>query len=443
MNPNLSLRGAGRLFVSQLLKLLTRVRFPGLKRVYCADPKIGFLNLNMRSLQVMALTRGIQLIWFDTAERKKRQEQLEIKDASTADRPAQLRLMEYSVAVDAECQLAEVERVIKAGKGNCQQYTQRASVAAELIKKDVARIKPNLVLLAQGFGVDAVAARMCAVKSGLPLLAFENTALKNKVVWEPISGVTVNRNIARSLFLRYMDVVSEEEVQNFCETVVATTKQNKQDEHTSPDRQWVKATDRPVVLYLGQVYTDSSLLYGCYEGLFPEDVVRSLATWCKANDAELVLKLHPKEATGADPVTNRPYDKLTMRKLVQEFEGQDTLEQPWTSVDSENQWDTYSLIESANVVVTINSQAGLEAAIRGKNVITSGRCFYAGLDFTTDVVSTDAFASAIEDALECGYSEAKHHLAQKFFYIFFEKYCVTKTTTEIVKLIKRGISYRF
>ena len=94
MNPNLSLRGAGRVFVSQILKLLTRVRFPGFKRVYCADPKIGSLKLNIRSLQIAALRSGIQLIWLDTAERKKRGEQVKLKDVSMADSHAQLRGME-------------------------------------------------------------------------------------------------------------------------------------------------------------------------------------------------------------------------------------------------------------------------------------------------------------------------------------------------------------
>jgi len=433
----------GRYVISSLLKFLTRIWLPGFKRVYCADPRIGFLRLNINRLQLAALIRGVQLIWFDPAERQKREAKVELLGAEAPSCSDQLRFVEYSVAVTAECQLPDVRRILEAGDGNCKEYAERARIVMKLMQQDLARIKPSLILVVQGFGVYAVAARECAIKAELPLLALENTALKNKIIWEPISGVTVNRNIARSMFHRYTDFVVPKTAQAFCEDVVMRTKQNKQDEHASPDRQWVKASGRPVVLYLGQVYTDSSLLYGCYEGLYPEDVVRSLTDWCAANGADLVLKLHPKEATGADAVTNRPYDKLTMRKLNLEFDGEDVLSQPWVTIDSDNQLDTYGLIEAADVVVTINSQAGLEAAIRGKNVITSGRCFYGGLGFTSDVTSRDGFAAAIGAALECGYSEEKHHLAQKFFYIFFEKYCVNQTTNAVVSLIRRATFYRF
>ena len=432
----------------QLFKFLTRIWLPGFKRVYCADPKLEFLQVDVLRLQIRALMNGVQLICYNHREREEGLRRAEIslaaQSGSVAEPPSHmLRFIEYSVAVESEVRLHEVSQVIEADNGSHAAYAKRARAALRLVEKDIMRFKPHLLLLVQGHGVDAITARCCAVTEGIPMLALENTAMKDKVVWEPISGVTVNRNIARSVYLRYMDFVSNEEANEFCKAVVATTKQNKQDEHASPDRKWMKATDRPVVLYLGQVYTDSSLLYGCYDGLYPEDVVRALAVYCEANDAELVLKLHPKEVSGVDPVAYRSYDKLTMRKLLQEFEGDDTLAQPWVSVDSENQWDTYNLIESADVVVTINSQAGLEAAVRGKNVITSGRCFYSGLDFTTDVTSKDAFHWAIENALQTGYSKTKHRLAQKFFYIFFERYCVTRTTTEIVKLIKRATSYRF
>ena len=434
-----------RLLRNRLLQCLTRIWLPGFRRVYCADPNIAFLGLDIQGLQMAALLRGIQVIWFDRKERKQRAicDEESRAGESIAENAKLLRLIEYSVAVDAEVQLSELDQVIAAGRGNCASYAAHAKHSLQSIRRDLKRFRPHLVLLAQGHGIEAVAARRCAVESGLSLLAFENTALKDRIVWEPISGVTVNRNIARSMFWRYMDATSPQVIKDFCDGIIASTKENKQEEHASPEAEWKPDSGRPVVLYLGQVYTDSSLLYGCYPDLAPEQVVQSLYDWCEANGAQLVLKLHPKEANGAAPVTHRPYNKLTMRKLQGASEGSDALDQPWVTIDSENQWDTYRLIEAADVVVTINSQAGLEAAIRGKNVVTSGRCFYAGLDFTTDVTSADEMAKAVSKGIESGYSEERHALAQKFFYVFFEKYCIEKQNRRLVELFRKVMAFRF
>jgi len=433
-----------RLLRNRLLKCLTRIWLPGFRRVYCADPNIAFLGLDVQGLQMAALLRGIQVIWFDRKERKQRAicDEESLAGESITENAELHRLIEYSVAVDAEVQLSELDQVIAAGRGNCEEYAAHAKQSLQLIRRDLRRFRPHMILLAQGHGVEAVVARRCAVEFGLSLLAFENTALKDRIVWEPISGVTVNRNIARSMFWRYMDAVSPPVIKDFCDGIIASTKQNKQEEHASPEAEWKPDSDRPVVLYLGQVYTDSSLLYGCYPDLAPEQVVQSLYNWCETNGAQLVLKLHPKEATGAAPVTLRPYNKLTMRKLQAMFEGSDALDQSWVTIDSENQWDTYRLIEAADVVVTINSQAGLEAAIRGKNVVTSGRCFYAGLDFTTDVTSSAGMADAVSKCIESGYSKERHALAQKFFYVFFEKYCIKKQNRQLIELFRKVMAFR-
>lgn len=437
------LKNNARALKSCGLKWLTRIWLPGFKRVYCADPNVAFLGLNIQRLQLAALRNRVQLIWFDRDERDDRYAKLPALTGEDAEHPKWRRFIEYSVAVDAECQLSEVEQAIREGLGNAEGYAAHASKSLELFQKDLRRFRPHLILLAQGYGIEAVVARRCAVEAGLPVLAFENTALKDRVLWEPISGVTVNRNIARNLYWRYMDWITSDEANAFCEQIIAITKQIKQEEHSSPETEWRPDSTRPVVLYLGQVYTDSSLLYGCHSGLSPEQVVRSLYDWCAANGAQLVLKLHPKEANGIAPVTHRAYDKLTMRKLEAAFEGSDALQQPWVTIDSENQWDTYRLIETADVVVTINSQAGLEAAIRGKNVITSGRCFYVGLDFTIDVASPEVMEVALNRAMQQGESPERTELARKFFYVFFNKYCIKKQQRSLVQLFRRVMDCRF
>ncbi|HAW21691.1 MAG TPA: hypothetical protein DCX14_16035, partial [Flavobacteriales bacterium] len=71
------------------------------------------------------------------------------------------------------------------------------------------------------------------------------------------------------------------------------------------------------------------------------------------------------------------------------------------------------------------------------------KCFYSNLDFTYDVTGPEELATATARALEQGFSEARRSMAEKFFYIFFEKYCVKKTNRNIIELIRRALTYRF
>ena len=54
------------------------------------------------------------------------------------------------------------------------------------------------------------------------------------------------------------------------------------------------------------------------------------------------------------------------------------------AIDADNMYDMYDLMAGCSAAVTINSQSGLEAAIRGKPVVVCGEAFYGGLGFTCE-----------------------------------------------------------
>lgn len=346
-------------------------------------------------------------------------------------------IAEYTLAVHLESQFGELAEAERANPDLAQEIRETAKQTLYCQYEELQELKPDLIVLSQGFGIHATAARLLAARMNIPVLAFENTALKNKVVWDSISGVTVHRNMAANFHWRHMDALTDEEVSSYCASTIANTKKTKQEEHASPDRQWKGKAGRRMILYLGQVYTDSSLLYGARPGLGPEQVVTKLAEYCETNKVDLVLKLHPKEASEiGDPVTWRKYEKLTYRKLRELERFQEWNSSDWMHIDADNQWDTYGLIDAASVVVTINSQAGLEAAIRKKPVITCGRCFYANLDFTVDIHRPDDFNGALRFALDKPMNKDQHLAAEKFFYVFFEKYCIEKSTDALLRKIR-------
>jgi hypothetical protein len=89
------------------------------------------------------------------------------------------------------------------------------------------------------------------------------------------------------------------------------------------------------------------------------------------------------------------------------------------------------LIQQAHCVATINSQSGLEAAIRGKPVLVLGDAFYCGLGFTNDWSFPVLLESLGPDDMVSDVARAR-----RFAYIFLELYCEGKTPEAVVSLIQ-------
>lgn len=306
------------------------------------------------------------------------------------------------------------------------------------------RSNPKLGLIVQGYEPESAMIRhLCHIRS-IPVLAIENTALKDRMIWDNISGITTNKNLSKNYYWKYTDQISNSDAEQYCQQLVASTKDRKQGEHTSPERKFKSPTGRPYALFLGQVYTDSSLIFGMADWESPEAVIRRFILGCQKNGLDAVIKLHPKENSGTSPVIGLLYEKLTLRKLRADLAIAPLLDEPFVHVDSENQWDTYHLIESAKCAVTINSQSGLEASLRGTPCIVCGQAFYAAMGFTLDALSEPFFETAFESALNCSPErlDKMKFLAKKFACIHFDKYCIEKSPRSLVRLIEATIQGR-
>jgi len=189
------------------------------------------------------------------------------------------------------------------------------------------------------------------------------------------------------------------------------------------------------VLFLGQVYTDSSTLFGINDFSCPVAIIDQLVNYCLINDYHLIIKLHPKEAAYCD-ILVRPYDNLTFQKISEYEDLFEKISSGNFLLDTE-QYDTYSLIDAADVCVTVNSQAGLEALIKGKNVIACGNSFYTGLGFTFDAYSNEELLYFLDKVLNKMYSVVVWKEINSFFYIISEKYFIDKNSNSIASLISR------
>lgn len=295
------------------------------------------------------------------------------------------------------------------------------------------KYKPKGVIFFQGHILEEAVLRHLAIERNMKLLCLERTLRADRLVWDSISGITVNIGEGRLRYERWKDHIPAQDAEKTTRDYIENIKTLKQSEHSSPAESLVWNTKKPKILFLGQVYTDASLLYGLKGFDNPVEVIQSVMQWAKEIDASLIIKLHPKEHNGSNPVTHEAYNDLTYRKLkeVAQHEIDDLGDA--IRIDSTNQYDTYNLIEQSDLAVTINSQAGLEASIMGKPVIHGRCCFYGNAGFTYDYTDQHDIKQRLSEALKAGALDPL--AAQSFFHIFFEKFCVEISTDTLAKLI--------
>ncbi len=300
---------------------------------------------------------------------------------------------------------------------------------------------PAAVAVVQGYDTFQAVARELALQNNLAVIAFENTALKDRLLWDDHSALTTNRNLASNFYWRHLDTADSLAVDTYVNRLVAETKQRKQEEHASPEQRFNGSRpNRPTVLFLGQVYTDSSVLFGIRDWKTPVHLMLELARRAVKMDFNLWIKLHPKEIKGASPVTGKAYNKLTYRKLTAcpEFR-QFITDTDRVMIDHENTYDTYDLISKADAAVTLSSQAGLEAAIRGVPSVVAGQAYYGGLGFTLDADCPEVLEIELGRALGMSdESKAERRLAARIFtHIYFERYCITKSPDAVAQLVAK------
>ena len=162
----------------------------------------------------------------------------------------------------------------------------------------------------------------------------------------------------------------------------------KMEEHITPSNKFLQKSGRKTILYIGQVYSDSSVLFGIWNFKNPVEIIKVLVDYCINNDFQLIVKPHPKEKDLVDVLGNK-YDKLTFRMINKDKELAEKITKYGVVVDSENEYDTYSLIDYSDLCITINSQAGLKALIKNKDVILCGIASYGGLGFSYEAHNKD------------------------------------------------------
>ena len=157
-------------------------------------------------------------------------------------------------------------------------------------------------------------------------------------------------------------------------------------------------------------------------------------------DAELVIKLHPKENGGTNPLGIK-YNKVTYRKLISALSQlkMDPDAAKRIFIDHDNSVSTRSLIESADVITTINSQAGFESLLRGKEVVLLGYSFFSSLGCTWNISHLAQLEPTLKLVLENGASLNDKAVVTNFADTYINHYCVEKSAPSMVAAISSRI----
>jgi hypothetical protein len=407
------------LFRRKVLSLFARVRFLGLKP-YVIDTSVYWTLISYRSLFFRFLLKGRILLQIsDIVEwgwivKKRAEASCDIHriDSVTYGLCDHFQVLPWELKLIDGKELEEVET----------EYRNRFLFYYQSLVAFNKTSKIQKVIYAQGYVSGADACRQFSLRFGVPRLSIENVANKDRILWDDVSGIAVNKTLAKNYYFGYKDIVESEFAIKYVRGKIQKIRETKIAEHVSGSK---RCDGDNFILFLGQVFTDTSILFSAEEGWGPIEVIRALKQESTRHSLDLQIKLHPKEYAGKSSLAGKMYDSLTYRKM----KAVPGLLDSGIQVDCNNSLDTYDLIKKAALVVTMNSQAGLEAALFEKPVICCAQSNYSNLGFTLDCRDAKELGLAVSKALGLEPAERSrlYEHACKFDYIFNEIYCIPKT----------------
>lgn len=266
--------------------------------------------------------------------------------------------------------------------------------------------------------------------NNVPFLSLEATANKDRVVWDNVTGKVITYNLSSYFFSEFQNLRDTNQILEYCNFFKNNVLANKRNEHISVLEEKSIPIKEPFILFLAQVYNDASQLFALEDDFSnPVDVIESLVNIGRIYKFPIIVKLHPKEFVGKDPVMKEPYDFITYKR-IKKLESKNVL------IDFDNSYNTYDLIYKSKFVVTVNSQAGLEACLYDKPVLSYRNGFYSNLGFTYDYKLKNDLSNIIQKIIKSKKPKNRNlSLAKLFFYVFFEKYCLVRTESSLVNKV--------
>lgn len=307
----------------------------------------------------------------------------------------------------------------------------------DIIRRELRKHRPDRVVITQGGVYDSrIITELCR-SQGIKVIALENSFSADHFIADDLSGQILNRHsiAVTGGFIQECEVIDAREQEKTVLDFLSRVINNKAEDHYSGPNTGPAALRRSLsipdnkklILYLGQVRTDASILLD--STLYPDPILllEDLARMAGSrDDCILMIRLHPKEATGDRVTRNGNHHELCRNLTLQDLERSDLFSADNIRIISDRSINTYDLMQLSNVGITINSQSGLEMALLGKQVITAGRCIYAGKGFTWDVDHKSMLEQTVNAAIKHQYTGEEYGRLIAFCDYYFNHYLISK-----------------
>lgn len=421
----------------------SRVKLPFFRKILIG-PNLNWFGLNYSALAIRAILKGYQLIFLKNSNHPGKSEYVYTlepdKLSNITHKGVNLfEIVQYQICVELQTFITDIDLAERTHLAVIEKWFQKAASFIDYVTPYFNKNRLFKAIILQGYLYEHAIIRWICIDRKIEVLAVENTFNKDKIIWDNVSGISVNRNLARNYFWRYERIVDNEKSTKYTKSFIADIKRFKQTEHKSPGREFSLTLQNKTIFYIGQVYTDSSTLFGINDFHSPISIIEALVNYSLKRNCTLLIKLHPKEIAGYD-ICNTPYDSLTHRKVRANVELYDRIMESENIIyDYNNDFDTYSIIRVSDICVTINSQAGLESTLLGKRVITCGNAFYDCLGHVYPARNKVILISLLDSLLAEDFEDINMDEIYAFFYIFCEKYCIPKNSASFVKLFAKLI----
>lgn len=171
--------------------------------------------------------------------------------------------------------------------------------------------------------------------------------------------------------------------------------------------------DRPLVTLLSSVVWDAQLHYA--SNAFPDmmDWIEfTVAHLSRRPELQLVIRVHPAEATGSVPSRQRVVDELARRFP--------SLPKNVKVVPPEDGASTYVLLDRSNAALIYNTKTGIEASCLGIPTIVAGEAWIRNKGFSLDASSPEEYAVHLDQLpFRNGLAATERERAMRYAYHFF------------------------
>lgn len=311
------------------------------------------------------------------------------------------------------------------------------------IKRLVAKHKPSHIITLHGYFIDARLSAAIAAEHGIKISTIDTSIAPGKLILSSLSGVGSTCLESHLWYERYrllqytpndIDKISENH---------KILEISKIKDHSSPSTvfNWPNGSASKI-LFLGQVMTDAKVIFGSNDGVTLIRLVSTLIDYAMASGSHVMLKLHPKEIDGMSPF-GQPYNKLSFSRIAKWVHDSNDKLKRYLTIDHSNTFSTTQLTQSSDVVITINSHAGLEALLAFKEVVLMGTAYYGSIGCTWNPPTLDALKHTLDDILARGMKKVDRIRIAAFYKAYFEDYLVDASESAVIDSIinRRSVSF--